>query len=316
MKKIRFLCGMLVAVCLLGGCSKISNRSERLEYEKQIDEVLISHGFEGSVLIADGEGIIYEKAFGYIDADEEKVLETTTVYEAGSLTKQFTAAAVIRLESEGLLSLDDTLSKYFPEIKWAYEFSVRDLVNMNTRIPDYRTTIDYTQVTTKEALTNEILAYTLGNEITGYSNSNYYLLGAIIEKVSGVTYEEYIRCNLLEPTGLKHTSISEEDYQSFSAGALHSNIYDMYQWNKAYFGGEIVSEKYLSELRGQESGYLYGLNCEAGSYYHKGQINNHSSYMKYNEEYGIYIILLSNEINQAIDNYGNSVYEITMEYVG
>lgn len=314
MTKIRVLYSVIVVSCIMCGCSGISNRSERLEYEKQIDRAILSHGFDGTILVADNDGIIFERAYGYSDGSAESDPETATSYEVGSLTKQFTAAAILRLAEDGKLKLDDKLSIFYPECEWSHEFTVSDLLNMNTRIPDYKNNCDFALITTKKEVESEILSYTIGNEVTGYCNSNYYLLGLIIEEVSQMTYEDYISTVLLAPAGLKDTGINT-DYKSFAAGAMYSNVYDMYNWNKAYFDGEIIPEKYLSELEEKESGYLYGFRCEPDTYYHEGHTDNFSSYMKYNKNSGIYVILLSNENNQGISNYGNEVYEITIKYL-
>lgn len=305
MKKIRFLCIVLVFLCTISGCSSLSNRSERLDYENQIYEMLESHGFVGSVLIADKEGIIYEQALG------DDVI--TARYEVGTLTGQFTAAAVVTLEKEGKLNFDDNLGKYFANAGWMTECTIRDLVNMNTRIPDYNDKADFTLITDRNMLTNEIFSYQPAGEITGNSISNYYLLGLIIEQVSGMTYEEYVTKHVIEPMGFKNTVVKQTDYKSFATQGVCSNVYDMYHWNNAFFGGDILSEKSQLDLESEEYAWMCGLNHKDGIYYGGNQTQMYSSYMMYAN--GIYVIMLTNKFNPAIVRYGEEVYELTMEYV-
>lgn len=305
MKKFKFLCIVLVVSCITWGCSSLSNRSERLDYEDKIYETLESHGFVGSVLVADSEGIIYEKSFGDDDI--------TTGYEIGTLTAQFTAAAITMLEKEGRLNLDDNLGKYFTNAGWMGEYSIRDLINMNTRIPDYIDKTDFTVVTDKNMLTNEIFSYQPAGEITGNSSSNYYLLGLIIEQVSTMTYEEYVNKYVIQPMGFKNTVVNKNDYKSFATQGVCSNVYDMYHWNNAFFGGEILSEKSQADLESGEYEWMCGLNLKNGAYYGGNQTQMYSSHMMYGE--GVYVIMLTNKFNPAIVSYAEEVYELTTKYI-
>lgn len=305
MKKIRFLSIVLVVSWIISGCSSLSNRSERLDYEEQIYEILESHGFVGSVLIADKEGIVYENAFG-----DDAI---TVRYEIGTLTNQFTAAAVVALEKEGKLSFDDNLDKYFENAGWMNECTIRDLVNMNTRIPNYNDKADFTVITDKNLLTNEIFSYQPAGEITGNSSSNYYLLGLIIEQVSGMTYEEYVTKHVIGSMGLKNTIVNQTDYQNFATQGVCSNVYDLYHWNNAFFGGDILSEKSQADLESGKYTSMCGLNLKNGVYYGGNQTQMYSAYMMYSE--GVYVIMLTNKFNPAIVSYGEEVYELTMEYV-
>lgn len=316
MKKIRIISGILAIVCLVSGCVSVKSRSERLQYEEKVDEILEDRGLQGGIIVAGKDGIIYDNEFYETEnSDEEIGNNGTKQYEVGGLTRLFTVAAICKLESEGLLSLDDKLSKYFPTAVWGGEYSVRDLVNMNTRIPDYTKSVDFSQITSKDAVVNQILSYDLAKEMTGDSNSNYYLLGVIIERVSGMTYSDYIKNKVIYPSGYKNIVVGESDYQDLAITGIQSDIYDMYHWNNEFFDGNLLSESYLSDLKEQAYTGMCGMRCEYGVYYLQEQNEEYSTYMKYDINTGVYVLILLKEFNPAIVSYGDEVYKETVKYV-
>ena len=179
--------------------------------------------FEGSVrsdtpgaavLIARGGKIKLEKGYGLARVESRLPVTSETRFRIGSITKQFTAAAILKLEEEGELSVNDPVSKYIPDWPKGGEVTIRHLLTHSSGIhnftakPAFQTNV--TVATSLEALIssfkNDPYDFAPGEKFL-YSNSGYVLLGFIIEKVSGEAYASYLRRTFFEPLGMKNTGV-------------------------------------------------------------------------------------------------------------
>ncbi|MEI9921169.1 MAG: serine hydrolase domain-containing protein [Bacteroidota bacterium] len=170
----------------------------------------------GSILVARGEKILYQKAFGLANLESNVPNTINTIFEAGSVSKQFTAYSILLLESEGKLKLTDDVRKYVPELP-VYEapITIQHLLNHTSGLKDWgsvgsltgfpRGSRDYTiplglHIMTKQKTTN----FKPGNEYS-YSNSNYTMLTVIVERVSKQTLEDFTAERIFKPLGMKNT---------------------------------------------------------------------------------------------------------------
>jgi CubicO group peptidase (beta-lactamase class C family) len=170
----------------------------------------------GSVLVSRGEKVVYNKAYGLADLEHNVPNTTETVFEAGSVSKQFTAAAILLLATEGKLSAQDDVRKYIPELPvYDAPILIQHLLNHTSGLKDWgvigsltgwpRTTRVYTQALALEIICKQkSLNFTPGTEYS-YSNSNYSLLVTIVERVSGMSLAEFTQIRFFEPLGMKHT---------------------------------------------------------------------------------------------------------------
>lgn len=296
------------------------------------DEYLLESGFSGSVLVAHGKKIVFAKGYELCDKKNEAsgTNDIWTTFEAGSLTKQFVAAAVLQLEKQGKLKRKDSVSKYFNVLKGKkFEpITVEMLLNMKSGLGDHingaeeffprkvNKMIGRKQLLNEEVEEELILKYLPKTELIAapdstyfYSNTNYYLLAKIIEKVSGLTYAEYMK-NLLEKAEMESSNVefqstiakgyAGENYYSIprafaiGCGDLNTNVIDLYRWNVAFAGGKICSKKILNQLK-NGNGYLYGFYCGKGKIFHAGITNVFNSYSSYDFKSKIQIIVLSNK---------------------
>ena len=216
---------------------------------------------------------IYSKAFGLADLEQHVVATPGTVYLIGSITKQFTAAAVLALVEGGKLSLDAPLSTFFPDWPAASrDVTVRQLLNHTSGIKDYTGVPRWLRLMALPLPHDSMIAlfrdepmdFAPGTDWR-YDNSGYYLLGVIIEKASGRTYAEYVARRLFEPAGLKATrycasrsvvpgrtpgySAGPDGFtnaapinvdQAYAAGALCSTPADLLAWTQALEGGRVI----------------------------------------------------------------------------
>ncbi len=246
----------------------------------RIDELIAAYhdldAFNGMVLVADGEGIILEKGYG--DAEVEWGIPNApdVRYRVGSITKQFTAAAVMRLVDEGRLSLDATLSSVLP---W-YRADTGSLVTIEELL-NHTSGIDRAGVARMidaegyrpMPLRDEVLEFCSGDlewepgTRFAYNNAGYLILGAVIEEITGATYAEALGDLILDPAGLTDTGVDRSDLVlprraggydrtpdglrravfvepalAASAGGVYSTAGDLYLWDRALYTDAVLSE--------------------------------------------------------------------------
>lgn len=170
-------------------------------------EGMVDSGFSGAVLVARGGEVVLHAGYGMADRERERPFTADTVFTTGSITKQFTAAAILRLEEQGKLSVDDAIGRFFDEVPEDKQGITLHhlLTHTSGLIGDLGG--DY-EVLTRDALLDRALASTLqwapGTRYD-YSNLGYSLLGAVIELVSGQSYERFLHEQLFIPAGMERT---------------------------------------------------------------------------------------------------------------
>jgi len=288
--------------------------------------------FSGSVLIEKKGQTIYSSSFG--DADKEWHIKNTAQakYRIGSITKQFTAACILQLEERGKLSLNDKLSKYIPDYPRGDKVTLHMLMNQTsgikdyTEIPDSGAHSDVLPLAPIEIINSFKRApynFDPGTQ-WAYSNSNYFLLGYIIEKVSGEKYSDYLQKNIIQKAGMKNTGVDRPDsvlqfrakgYEDagpyyvnapyfaiegpFSAGAMYSTVNDLDVWIKALMNNKILLPASVKKMTTPYMGqYGYGLWIDSLSnhkrVWHNGGIPGFASFVANFPADDLRIVILSN----------------------
>ena len=184
--------------------------------------------FSGSILVAEHGQIIYEHGFGKADIKRNLAFAPNTPVYLASLTKQFTAMAIMMLEERRQLSYSDHLSKYFPEFpSYAAKITVRNLLNHTAGIADYvGLGLEHPGLTNKEVLNALIrqpsLRFSPGEKFE-YSNSNYVLLALIVEKIAGQPYDLFLKNHIFAPLGMKDTFVYDKPRPEFANRARGYN---------------------------------------------------------------------------------------------
>ncbi|MFM9329159.1 serine hydrolase domain-containing protein [Paenibacillus mesotrionivorans] len=227
--------------------------------------------FSGTVLVAQGEQVLLHQGYGFANLEFGAPNTAATIYKIASITKLFTAAAVLQLHDQGKLALEEDIAAYVPEYRHGGGITVHHLLSHASGIPDYTALPEYT---TRIKLSPEVILRWLNDhpptcgpgERTEKSNSNYVLLARIVEQVSGLGIEEYYSKNLFGPAGLGHTGVCRNGdvipgmangYSVSGEGAVHADYYemtgaygsgflystagDLLQWTKALGSGQIIS---------------------------------------------------------------------------
>jgi CubicO group peptidase (beta-lactamase class C family) len=211
----------LVALPAASGCdSSPLGRDLRAETPSEKADALLSGLIHTNdpglaVLVAQDGKTLFEKGYGLADVEHHVPVIPQTTFRIGSITKQFTASAILKLQEEGKLSVNDKLSKYIPDFPRGDEVTLRQLLTHTSGIRDYF----YEQRDLDSQLTNAITTETIINEMKKYpydfdpgtkwhySNSGYLLLGYIVEKVSGQSYGDFLRENFFQPLGMTNTGV-------------------------------------------------------------------------------------------------------------
>ncbi|HEY1663879.1 MAG TPA: serine hydrolase [Verrucomicrobiae bacterium] len=255
-----------------------------------------------AVLVAQDGKILFEKGFGMADVEHDVPVTPQTIFRIGSITKQFTAAAILKLQEEGKLGVNDKLSKYIPDFPRGDEVTLRELLNHTSGIHDYVPEPDHwsdlTKPTTTEAIIEMIKKYPYDFDPGtkwSYDNSGYVLLGYIVEKVSGQSYGGFLRENFFQPLGMTNTGVYHaqpglshealgyslgtngfervpDDLCATGDGALYSTVKDLYRWNEGIFNGRVLDAASLKaaftpvkkKVSQLNSGHGYGFGWFVG----------------------------------------------------
>ena len=276
--------------------------------------------------------------YGYADLENEVKATEHTVYRIGSITKQFTAASIMKLVEAGKLSLDDDLTKFLPDYPTnGHKVTIDRLLNHTsgikafTAMPEYRERIrlDLSQEELTDIFSAVPFEFAPGDEYK-YNNSAYFLLGTIIEKVSGESYEDFLAGHIWEPLGMLESHYLDnspivpnraEGYEyrdgrvvnddpismrlPFSAGALGSSVTDLFTWQSALLNNRVVGESSYERMitpgslnDGERLAYGYGLAVgEMGGHRkisHGGGINGFRTHLSYYPDDDLTVVVLTN----------------------
>ena len=326
----------------LSSCSSVKKRTwndevivdkKYREFAERADEYLCETGFQGAVLVGRGKKIAFAKGYGVCDekaaAPDQCPIGINTTFEAGSISKQMTAAAVMQLAQAGKLAVDDKVSKYFPDFEAGDKITIEMLLNMRSGLTDHINSADdffpkniYRRIELKQMACepveeNLVLDYLNEAPLLAepdstyfYCNTNYFLLARIVEQVSGMSFSDYMQKNIFDRCGMARTNLEFQktdtrgyDYKgryysipaslALGCGDVNSSVTDLFKWNVLFTSGKIVKKKTFKKMIDSES-YGYGVYCHEGSIFHTGVTNVFNSYDGFYFDDKLSIIVLSN----------------------
>lgn len=204
--KITFLLIILPFTVVFG-----QNKDKQLQVDSLLMERYNKEQFSGVVLIAENDKILYSKAFGYADFDQKIPLKVSTQFDLSSGAKLFTAVACAQLAEKTKINFNDKISDYFPELPFGNKITIHQLMTHSSGLGNFQSSknFSYEKVNTcidvLPFIKDEPLNFNPGDSVL-YATSNLLVLGAIIEKVTGLTFPEYVKKNILRPLKLKNTT--------------------------------------------------------------------------------------------------------------
>ena len=293
MKTVRVLALFIVAFVTATGAFAQN------DVQKKIDGLLKQYHdygqLNGSVLVADNGKVIYEKGFGMANMEWGIPNGPDTKFRIGSITKQFTAVLILQLVDEGKIKLDGKITDYLPDYRkdTGGKVTIHQLLNHTSGIPSYTSNPEFFPKYSRNTLSVPDFVKTLASgdfefepgSKYSYNNSGYVLLGAIIEKITGKSYETVLTERILKPLGMTntgydhHTTLLQKrasGYEKtptgfenapyldmslpYAAGSIYSTVGDLYKWEQALHEGSILgAESRKLMFTPGLSNYGYGL---------------------------------------------------------
>lgn len=304
-------------------------------------------GFNGNVLIAQRGVVLYEKSFGYANLRKKDTLQANHAFQLASLSKPFTAVAILKLIEQKKISLDDSIQRFIPDFPY-HGILIKSLLSHRSGLPNYAYSFPDSVRHGKRPPTNSDviqwfekanplpLRYNYPNRSFNYCNTNYLVLAALVEKIAGVPFDEYVRKNIFEPLEMKHTFLATaavdtsrylrtvghqfgrvlpKDYFDDVLGdkGVYSTTEDLYRFYKGLWGGCLLKKKTLEEAftprsfekKGMKN-YGYGFrmhldeNDKPKYLYHTGWWKGYNTIMWMSEADDFVIIILSNSYNRSV----------------
>jgi CubicO group peptidase (beta-lactamase class C family) len=328
---------MWIGVVLLCSATLVAQTALSKKMDMAVQAYVDRQEYMGSVLVVKHGRVLLNRGYGMADMEWGIPNAPDTVFRMGSITKQFTAASILLLEERGKLKIDDPVSKYLPDMPRSWEkITLYNLLTHTSGIPNNTEFPTFASFSGTPKTRTELLAefrdlplqFESGTQYH-YSNSGYDVLGFVIERVSGQDWGTFLQQNIFGPVGMKQSRLGVDtmilphravgyDFQkgeiiragyaslsvSFAAGAVHSTTGDLLKWEKALFGGKILSAESLKKMTTPNK-ERYGFGVEMGmvaghrTVMHSGSIYGFQNYMTYFPDEDLNVIVLGNESGAA-----------------
>ena len=351
----RIFAAVMASMCLIaGGTAGLAQSSDEASARARLEQIANSYtpnnAFMGTVLVVEGDKVLLDKGYGTASLEWQVNNTPETKFRLGSLTKQFTATLILLLQQDGRLNINDPISKYLPDAPpaWA-KITLANLLGHTSGIPSFTGFKEFHAWSMNPHTPDEEIAFFRDKPLDfepgskfDYSNSNFILLGAVIEKVSGKKYADLLRERIFEPLGMKDSGLdsdalvlpkrangylpgphglevarSESMTIPWSAGAIYSTTGDLLKWEHGLFGGKILNADSLKLMTTPGKGD-YGLGVFIANrdgvrvVSHGGGIEGFNTNLMYAPEKRIAIIVLSNVNGGAPDSMGNQLMDTVL----
>lgn len=297
----------------------------------------------GTVLVIQNDTVLYEQAFGYADGAKEQPLTPDHRFALGSIYKEFPAVAVMQLQEQGLLSLDDPLSRFMPQLPlWANKIKVGHLMQYSSGLPkiDWKA---YFQkgIRVKESqivgslVKLEALEFEPGSDYL-YSNYNPFLLISIVENLTGMPFKAYVEQKMIQPFALEGIVVKEaypyedtslmampfdedfkvDDYEVEST-TICSSARGMYKWFSQLDGFKIITKasmKQVSQVLREGDyiqsplGYCSWEGDDIKQHFHHGNSQNYECLVRNYKQEGLMVILMTNQEHENLYDIADNIY--------
>ena len=290
--------------------SEILTRNQSLQLSKILDSRLLHQldsitdvyasrkGFSGNVLVAIDGLNVFEKSLSYADPISKRPLQTSSIFQLASVSKQFTAAAILLLKTDDQIDLDDDLSKYIPELPYQ-KITIRHLLHHMSGLPNYMFLVDKYWDKAKAPTNEEVIGLMAKHKLPAffkpglkydYSNTGYVILASVVERVSGMSLNTFLQRRLFGPLGMKNTFVyssadtsvmhrQEEGYRPLKSGyarigetknngavgdkGVCSTTGDLFLWDQALYAGSpipfyLIQEAFLPSKTNAGKEVAYG----------------------------------------------------------
>jgi CubicO group peptidase (beta-lactamase class C family) len=317
------------------------------------------HDFHGAVLVAKNEKIVYENQIGTADFKKKIPLNKESVFQLASVSKQFTAAAIMLLNERNQIKLTDTVNTYFPDFPYK-AVTIKNLLNHTAGLPKYFWIAEHEWQQEKAPTNSEMMEFLESTDVKryfkpgrnfDYSNTGYFVLASIVEKISGISFSSFLKKNIFEPLQMDHSyvysfendAIREHQLDGYRLyrGWRHvkipstvndaivgdKNIYttaeDLFKWTKGLNSGSFLTKQSLAlmyskgeSVYGNKIPYGFGFRIDTkgeNSIYHYGKWNGFSTGLTNYLEDNLVVIVLEHTSFNALKSLNRKIKKIVIE---
>jgi CubicO group peptidase (beta-lactamase class C family) len=336
-------------LCIAAIFMKIYAQTPAQEINELLKQYTKQNSFNGTVLVSQNGNIILEQGYGYKNGTTKLLNDSNSIFQIGSITKQFTAAIILELQEQHRLSVQDKLSKYISDYPNADSITIENLLTHTSGIYNFTDDDAYMQGKSANSIPLEYLISLFKDHPLGfspgtkynYSNSGYVLLGYIIEKITGKHYFTVVKENIFTPLGMTHSGFDYKDLKnqnktigylkltknslqpapivdssvSYSAGSIHTTVGDLYKWDRALYTNKIIHDSSLQKaFTPFKNNYGYGwvIDSSFGKkvVMHEGGIFGFVSFIARIPADQTCIILLENEQSSGLPKIAENINSI------
>ena len=345
-----FLVSLVIALALIGcgGSSPTSPPGQQQAFlggtvDAVVQVAMQQQGIPGmTVALAKKGTMLYVQGYGVSDLTTRQATQPNVIFEIGSLTKQFTAALIMKLQEQGQLHVDDSLAVYLPEYNFPSTITLRMMLTHTSGLADFTNFPQLgdwvkhgvSEATVLTAVSQAPLQFQPGTQYS-YSNSNFFALGTIIEKLTAQSFAAVLDQYIFHPLGLMSTyyslpsagqsatgytnngsglvpAILWDRSAAFAAGALSSNVSDLVAWDNALMNGKVVSPASFKAMTtsngfGTPEGGSYGFGLALATFnhrpviWHNGQIGGFTAENAVFLDSGFAVVVLTNDQDADTD---------------
>jgi CubicO group peptidase (beta-lactamase class C family) len=314
------------------------------------------HDFHGAVLVAKNKKIVYQNHIGTADFKKKTLLNKESVFQLASVSKQFTAAAIMLLQQRNQLKLTDTVNTYFPNFPYK-AVTIKTLLNHTGGLPKYFWIAEHKWQQKKAPSNNEMMELLTTSNVQrffkpgrnfDYSNTGYFVLASIVEKISGTSFSSFLKQNIFEPLQMKNSYVYSFENDSIRENQLDGyrlhrgwrhvkirstvndaivgdkNVYttaeDLFKWTQGLNSGNLLSKESLAlmftkgeTIYGRKVPYGFGFRIdtkEKNSVYHYGKWNGFSTGLTTYLEDDLVVIILEHTSYNALKSLNRKIKNI------
>ncbi len=253
--------------------SKNSTKIVSHKLDSLLNRINKRHDFHGGILVAKDKKVVYQNQIGYADFRKKTPLNSESVFQLASVSKQFTAAAIMQLKEKNKLKLTDSVNAYFPDFPYK-NITIKNLLNHTSGLPKYFWVAEHEWNENKPPTNKDLMEvlpiskaqrfFKPGRNFD-YSNTGYFVLASIIEKVTGISFNQYLQKNIFEPLNMKNSYVYS--YQNDTIRKNQLKGYRLYRgWKHIKIGNTvndaIVGDKNVYSTLEDLFKWTYGLNSE------------------------------------------------------
>lgn len=339
--------------------SKNSTKNVSHKLDSLLKRINKRHDFHGAVLVAKNKKIVYQNQVGYADFRKKTLINSESIFQLASVSKQFTAAAIMQLKEKNKLKLTDSVNAYFPDFPFK-NITIRNLLNHTSGLPKYFWVAEHEWKENKPPTNKNLIAvlpiskaqrfFKPGRNFD-YSNTGYFVLASIIEKITGISFNQYLQKNIFKPLNMKNSYVYSYQNDTIRKNQLkgyrlyrgwkhvkigntvndaivgdknvYSTLEDLFKWTYGLNSGGLITQESLDlmytkgeTIYGRKVPYGFGFRLDSSdkkNIYHYGKWNGFSTALTNYLEEDMVVIVLEHTSYNSLKYLNKKIKKIVTE---